>query len=67
MLKDALTDLHVDYEGSRMSFSYDAMSTTFQMSMQFDEFPKPIEKLKLKDIHDAAWKKLNKKLKCYLD
>ena len=66
-MTNVLTDLHVDYEGSRASFSYDAQSTTMHMTMQFDEFPKPIEKMKLKDIHDAAWQKLKKKLKCCLD
>ena len=50
MTKDALTDLNVDYEGSRISLSYDLMSTNFHMSMQFDELPKPIEKMKFQEI-----------------
>ena len=67
MSKDALTDLNVDYEASRMSFSYDFMSTNFHMNMEFDELSKPVKEMTIQELQDAAWQKLNKKFKSYLD
>lgn len=67
MSKNVLTDMNVDYESDRINFSYDFMSTRFDLSMQFDEFPKPIEEMTFQELNDSAWQKLNKKLKSYLD
>ena len=67
MAKNVLTDLNVNYDSGHISLSYDFMSTNFHMTMQFDELPKPIEKMKFQELRAFAWKKLKKKLKCYLD
>lgn len=66
MQKD-VTSLSVDYQSEHINLDYGLRSINFNMSIQFDELPKPIEEMTFQELHDFSWQKLNKKLKCCLD
>ena len=67
MQKDAVTSLSVDYQPEHINLDHSLASINFNVSIQFDELPKPIEEMTFQELHDFSGQKLYKKLKCYLN